>query len=242
MSWDIDHIKVDGCYGFDSVHENASYAIVGQFLHAAVAERGTGPVIYHPSNEGFEFLRQFRALAAIANQWRFFNDAGHVVFRGEDHRRDWRGATRVPARAAAAELHGAKECLDETHERVVRVLLRRAGRVPARAGARRLARPRHAPRGRDTVLGGGDGGRHALLGAAARGAADAARDLAMANAPLQSRRSHKHPGVPARAAHQQNGRYQPDPLRMPFDTTPMLRMGSTSGVKTLSAGTLHSRS
>jgi len=74
VSWDIDHIKVDGCKGYDSVHGNASYAIVGQFLQAAVAKRGTGPVIYHPSNEGFEFPRQFRALAAIANQWRFFND------------------------------------------------------------------------------------------------------------------------------------------------------------------------
>jgi hypothetical protein len=71
----IDHIKVDGCKGFDSVHQNASYAIVGRFLQAAVAKRGTGkPVIYHPSNLAFEFPRQFRELAAIANQWRFFND------------------------------------------------------------------------------------------------------------------------------------------------------------------------
>ena len=60
--------------GFDKTHMNESYAIVGQFLQDAVARRGTGPVVYHPSNLGFEFPRQFRELAAIANQWRFFGD------------------------------------------------------------------------------------------------------------------------------------------------------------------------
>ena len=74
VSWDIDHIKVDGCQGFDSAHQNASYAIVGSFLQDAVKKRGTGPVVYHPSNLGFEYPRQFRELATIANQWRFFND------------------------------------------------------------------------------------------------------------------------------------------------------------------------
>ena len=74
VSWDIDHIKVDGCGGFDIPHMNESYAIVGQFLQDAVRRRGKGPVVYHPSNLGFEFPRQFRELAAIANQWRFFND------------------------------------------------------------------------------------------------------------------------------------------------------------------------
>ena len=74
VSWDIDHIKVDGCGGFDSLHQNSSYAIVGGFLQDAVKRRGTGPVVYHPSNLGFEFPRQLRELASIANQWRFFND------------------------------------------------------------------------------------------------------------------------------------------------------------------------
>eukprot|EP01047_Picozoa_sp_COSAG01_P037120 COSAG01_NODE_2930_length_6835_cov_82.625891_5_plen_282_part_00 len=31
--------------------------------------------MYHPSNLGFKFPRQFRELAAIGNQWRFFDDA-----------------------------------------------------------------------------------------------------------------------------------------------------------------------
>ena len=43
-------------------------AIIGQFLQEAVKKRGTGPVVYHPSNLGFEFPRQFRELAAIGNQ------------------------------------------------------------------------------------------------------------------------------------------------------------------------------
>lgn len=31
--------------------------------------------MYHPSNLGFKFPRQFRELAAIGNQWRYFSDA-----------------------------------------------------------------------------------------------------------------------------------------------------------------------
>jgi hypothetical protein len=63
-----------GCGGFDRPHMNASYAIIGDFLQEAVAKRGTGPVVYHPSNLAFEFPRQFRELAAIGNQWRFQGD------------------------------------------------------------------------------------------------------------------------------------------------------------------------
>lgn len=74
MSWGIDHIKVDDCEGFDEPHMNASYAIIGSFLQEAVKARGAGPVVYHPSNLGFEFPRQFRELAAIGNQWRFQTD------------------------------------------------------------------------------------------------------------------------------------------------------------------------
>ena len=37
-------------------------------------KRGSGPVVYHPSNLGFEYPRQFRELAAIGNQWRFQTD------------------------------------------------------------------------------------------------------------------------------------------------------------------------
>merc|ERR1712176_889280 len=74
VSWDIDSLKVDGCGGFDKVHQNSSYAIVGNFLRDAVAQRGTGPVLYHPSNPAFQFPRPFRELASIANQWRFFGD------------------------------------------------------------------------------------------------------------------------------------------------------------------------
>ena len=32
------------------------------------------PVVYHPSNLGFRYPRQFRELSAIANQWRWYND------------------------------------------------------------------------------------------------------------------------------------------------------------------------
>lgn len=53
---------------------NASYAIIGSYLQEAVKRRGTGPVVYHPSNLGFEYPRQFRELAAIGNQWRFQTD------------------------------------------------------------------------------------------------------------------------------------------------------------------------
>ena len=74
VSWDIDHIKVDGCGGFDQPHMNASYAIIGSYLQEAVKKRGTGPVVYHPSNLAFEYPRQLRELAAIANQWRFQTD------------------------------------------------------------------------------------------------------------------------------------------------------------------------
>ena len=53
---------------------NASYAIIGSYLQEAVKKRGTGPVVYHPSNLAFEYPRQLRELAAIANQWRFQTD------------------------------------------------------------------------------------------------------------------------------------------------------------------------
>lgn len=74
VGWGIDHLKVDGCFEFDQPHMNASYAIVGNFLQDAVARRGGGPVVYHPSNLAFEFPRQLRELASIANQWRFQTD------------------------------------------------------------------------------------------------------------------------------------------------------------------------
>jgi len=44
-------------------------------LRAAAAKAQRAPVVYHPSNLGFKFPRQFRELAAIGNQWRFFDDA-----------------------------------------------------------------------------------------------------------------------------------------------------------------------
>ena len=75
VSWGIDHLKVDGCMGFDELHMNGSYAIVGAMLREAARQQGRPPVVYHPSNLGFKFPRQFRELAAIGNQWRFFNDA-----------------------------------------------------------------------------------------------------------------------------------------------------------------------
>lgn len=68
-SWEIDHLKVDGCAGMDFDRMNESYALVGRFL------RATGrPVVYHPSNLAGHFPRQFHELVAIANQWRFAND------------------------------------------------------------------------------------------------------------------------------------------------------------------------
>jgi len=73
-SWDIDHLKVDGCGGFDQVQQNASYALVGEFLAAAAKKRVNKSIVYHPSNLGFRYPRQFRELGAIANQWRWFND------------------------------------------------------------------------------------------------------------------------------------------------------------------------
>ena len=78
-----DHIKVDGCRGFDQPHMNASYAIIGSYLQEAVKRRGTGPVVYHPSNLGFEYPRQFRELAAIGNQWRFQTDVQDSWWLGE---------------------------------------------------------------------------------------------------------------------------------------------------------------
>ena len=75
VSWDIDHLKVDGCQQFDELHMNGSYAIVGSMLREAAEKAGRPPVVYHPSNLGFKFPRQFRELAAIGNQWRFFDDA-----------------------------------------------------------------------------------------------------------------------------------------------------------------------
>jgi hypothetical protein len=48
---------------------NESYALVGKFL----GDQGR-PVVYHPSNLGFRFPRQFRELSATAHQWRWFND------------------------------------------------------------------------------------------------------------------------------------------------------------------------
>ena len=32
VGYGIDHLKVDGCEGFDNVNMNESYALVGQFL------------------------------------------------------------------------------------------------------------------------------------------------------------------------------------------------------------------
>ena len=75
VSWDIDHLKVDGCLEFDELHMNGSYAIVGGMLQDAAKRMGRPPVVYHPSNLGFKFPRQFRELASIGNQWRFFDDA-----------------------------------------------------------------------------------------------------------------------------------------------------------------------
>ena len=68
-------LQVDGCQQFDELHMNGSYAIVGSMLRNAAAKAGRKPVVYHPSNLGFIFPRQFRELAAIGNQWRFFDDA-----------------------------------------------------------------------------------------------------------------------------------------------------------------------
>ena len=69
VSWGVDHLKIDGCGRFDSVRMNESYALVGRYL----ASHGR-PVVYHPSNLGLRYPRQFGELAAIANQWRFFHD------------------------------------------------------------------------------------------------------------------------------------------------------------------------
>jgi alpha-N-acetylgalactosaminidase len=79
VSWGIDHLKVDGCDGLDTAQMNYSYDIVGRYLlnatnRAVAAGTREGPVAYHPSFLGFSFPRQFRELASIGNQWRFFND------------------------------------------------------------------------------------------------------------------------------------------------------------------------
>ena len=74
VSWGIDSLKVDGCGNFDRIDQNNSYALVGGYLLDAVKARGTGPIVYHPSNLAFRYPRQFRELASIANQWRFYND------------------------------------------------------------------------------------------------------------------------------------------------------------------------
>ena len=65
--------QVDGCGQFDNIDQNNSYAIVGEHLLAAATKRGF-PVVYHPSNLGFRYPRQFHELVSIANQWRWFND------------------------------------------------------------------------------------------------------------------------------------------------------------------------
>jgi hypothetical protein len=72
ISWDIDHIKVDGCLGFDRVNMNSSYEIVGSYILNATKDRTRGgekaPLAFHPSNLGFGYPRQFHELGAIANQ------------------------------------------------------------------------------------------------------------------------------------------------------------------------------
>jgi hypothetical protein len=55
----------DDLYLIDANHE----------LWHTPLKAGKPDVVYHPSNLGFKFPRQFRELAAIGNQWRFFNDA-----------------------------------------------------------------------------------------------------------------------------------------------------------------------
>ena len=68
VSWGVDYLKVDGCQQFDELHMNGSYAIIGGMLQNAAKRAGRPPVVYHPSNLGFKFPRQFRELAAIGNQ------------------------------------------------------------------------------------------------------------------------------------------------------------------------------
>lgn len=99
VSWDIDHLKVDGCGQFDNVDQNNSYAIVGGFLQEAVAKRGTGPVVYHPSNLGFRYPRQFHELVSIANQWRWFDDVQST----------WASVSGIIEEVGAGQPH----CIDE---------------------------------------------------------------------------------------------------------------------------------
>ena len=98
VSWDIDHLKVDGCGQFDNVAMNSSYAIVGAHLLEAARKRGS-PVVYHPSNLGFRYPRQFHELVSIANQWRWFNDVQST----------WESITGIIAEVGAGQPH----CIDE---------------------------------------------------------------------------------------------------------------------------------
>ena len=75
VSWGIDYLKVDGCREADYDYMNSSYAVIGNYLQEAALREQRPPPLYHPSNLGFKFPRQFRELASIANQWRFFDDA-----------------------------------------------------------------------------------------------------------------------------------------------------------------------
>jgi hypothetical protein len=99
VSWDIDHLKVDGCGQFDRVDQNNSYAIVGHHLLEAVKKRGTGPVVYHPSNLGFRYPRQFGELVSIANQWRWFDDVDST----------WKSISSIIEEVGAGQPH----CVDE---------------------------------------------------------------------------------------------------------------------------------
>ena len=98
VSWDIDHLKVDGCGQFDNIDQNNSYAIVGAHLLEAARKRGS-PVVYHPSNLGFRHPRQFRELVSIANQWRWFDDVQST----------WESVTGIIAEVGAGQPH----CIDE---------------------------------------------------------------------------------------------------------------------------------
>ena len=74
VSWGIDALKVDGCFEFDTASMGKGYARVGQLLRAATAKTGR-PVLYNPSNLGFNYPRQMREYQAIgAQQWRWFDD------------------------------------------------------------------------------------------------------------------------------------------------------------------------
>ena len=66
VSWNIDSIKVDGCLAnqvnrpkekgpLGDAQLNLSYITVGNHLRDAVKQRGTGPVLYHPSGWSFVY-------------------------------------------------------------------------------------------------------------------------------------------------------------------------------------------